>query len=107
LRWIKAAAAPVPLNPGIDIRVFTDMGVVAAVLALAHLPRGQRAAVVELRAHGPSAEQLPARLRELGFIEGEDVEVLTAAPGGGPLAVRVGVTTFALRAAEAECVLVQ
>jgi ferrous iron transport protein A len=83
------------------------MAFVAGLLALTRLPRGQRAAVVEVRAHGPAGEDVPQRLRELGFVEGEDVEVLRVAPGGGPLAVRVGATLFALRAAEAECVLVR
>jgi ferrous iron transport protein A len=47
------------------------------------------------------------RLRELGFIEGETVRVVRRGqPGGEPLAVRVGVSTFALRRAEAACVLV-
>jgi len=83
------------------------MGVVAAVLALAHLPRGTVAAVVDVRSPDARQPHVADRLRELGFIEGEHVEVLAAAPGGGPLAVRVGATTFALRAAEAACVLVQ
>lgn len=47
------------------------------------------------------------RLRELGFVEGETVRVLRRGqPGGEPLAVRVGVSTFALRRAEAACVRV-
>jgi ferrous iron transport protein A len=82
------------------------MGVVAAVLALTQLPRGQVASVVRVRAAAPGAD-LPTRLHELGFHEGEAVEVLATAPGGGPLAVRIGATTFALRASEAQCVLVQ
>ncbi|EGK72315.1 Putative Fe2+ transport system protein A, FeoA [Methyloversatilis universalis FAM5] len=46
-------------------------------------------------------------MRELGFIEGEPVQVLRRGqPGGEPLAVRVGVSTFALRRAEAACIQV-
>jgi ferrous iron transport protein A len=52
------------------------------------------------------SDVLPARLRELGFLDGEEVQVLTRGIGSGPIAVRVGGTTFALRAAEAECILV-
>jgi len=48
------------------------------------------------------------RLEELGFLPGERVEVLTRGrPGGDPLAIRVGHSTFALRRAEAACVRVR
>jgi ferrous iron transport protein A len=48
------------------------------------------------------------RLEELGFLPGERVLVLTRGrPGGDPLAVRVGHSTFALRRAEAACVRVR
>jgi ferrous iron transport protein A len=48
------------------------------------------------------------RLEELGFLPGERVLVLTRGrPGGDPLAVRVGHSTFALRRVEAACVQVR
>lgn len=48
------------------------------------------------------------RLAEIGFIPGEHVRVLTrGVPGGDPLAVRIGLSTFALRRAEAACVRVR
>jgi ferrous iron transport protein A len=83
------------------------MGVVAAVMALVKLPRGRTAAVAEVRAASPLAADLPARLRELGFLDGEEVTILAAGLSGGPFAVRVGETTFALRTREAECVTVR
>jgi len=83
------------------------MGVVAAVMALVKLPRGRRAAVAEVRESSSLAADLPARLRELGFLDGEEVRVLATGLSGGPLAVRIGETTFALRRREAECVLVR
>ena len=44
-------------------------------------------------------------LGEIGFIEGESVTLMARAlPGGDPLVVRVGQSTFALRRAEAACV---
>ena len=44
-------------------------------------------------------------LAEIGFIEGEPVSVIArAALGGDPIVVRIGVSTFALRLAEARCV---
>lgn len=47
------------------------------------------------------------RLRELGFDEGVEVEVLhRAALGRGPLACRIGRTTVALRRAVARHILV-
>jgi ferrous iron transport protein A len=47
-------------------------------------------------------------LEELGFIPGERVTLLTRGmPGGDPLVVRVGQSTFALRRAEAACVRVR
>jgi len=45
------------------------------------------------------------RLRELGFVVGERVRVLQRGTfGGGPIAVRVGSSTFALRPFEAALV---
>ena len=42
------------------------------------------------------------RLRELGFVPGEAVEVVALAPmGGDPMLVQIGFTRFALRRAEA------
>ena len=48
------------------------------------------------------------RLLEVGFLPGERVCLMASClPGRDPLAVRVGQSTFALRRAEAACVLVQ
>ena len=82
------------------------MGVVAAALALARLPLGRTATVAGVRSRSGVAENLPVRLRELGFLDGEEVTILANSFAGGPLAVRIGGTTFALRSAEAESVLV-
>lgn len=47
-------------------------------------------------------DAIARRLRELGFIAGERVEVVAAGPfGAEPLLVQVGFTRFALRRAEA------
>ena len=46
-------------------------------------------------------------LEEIGFIPGERVELIARGfPGGDPLVVRIGQSTFALRQAEAACVRV-
>ena len=46
-------------------------------------------------------------LEEIGFLVGERVMLMARAlPGGDPLVVRIGQSTFALRRAEAACVRV-
>ena len=46
-------------------------------------------------------------LEEIGFIVGEHVMLMARGlPGGDPLVVRIGQSTFALRRAEAACVRV-
>lgn len=62
-----------------------------------------------------TAVQAPARapewgrwLEEIGFMPGEHVELMArGAFGGDPLVVRVGLSTFALRRAEAACIVVE
>ena len=52
-------------------------------------------------------EQL-RQLEEIGFLPGEPVSVLSRGVWGGePLAVRVGLSTFALRRDEARCIEVE
>ena len=47
------------------------------------------------------------QLEDIGFIAGERVAIMARGlPGGDPLVVRVGTSTFALRLAEAACVQV-
>jgi len=47
-------------------------------------------------------DNIARRLRELGFVAGEQVEVVAEGPiGGEPLLVQVGFTRFALRRTEA------
>jgi ferrous iron transport protein A len=48
------------------------------------------------------------QLQEIGFLQGELVSVLTRGfVGGDPLVVRVGMSTFALRKAEAQCIEIE
>jgi len=54
---------------------------------------------------GAPDAQLVAKLREIGFSEGDEVELITTGPfGGQPLAVRLNRTIVALRKAEAEAI---
>jgi ferrous iron transport protein A len=64
--------------------------------------------VVHEVVYPPIGADWPERLEEIGFLPGERVVVLRrGVPGGDPLAVRVGHSTFALRRAEAACVRVR
>ena len=55
----------------------------------------------------PAAPEWARWLEEIGFIVGEQVMLMTRGlPGGDPLVIRVGQSTFALRRAEAACVRV-
>ena len=58
------------------------------------------------RVQAPHAAPEWARwLEEIGFIAGEQVRLMAKAiPGGDPMVVRVGQSTFALRRAEAACI---
>lgn len=77
--------------------------------SLADLPDGSGAVVVGLsNGVAGSDAALLRRLAEIGFVEGEPVQVLRRGPGGRePLAVQVGETLFALRLLEARCVQVK
>lgn len=79
-----------------------------AVLTLAELGVGQSAIVVGTET-GTSTDSdvMSRRLAEIGFLPGERVRVLRRVPGGEPMAVRIGSSTFALRRHEAACVQVQ
>lgn len=60
-----------------------------------------RIAAIHPPAHAPEWGEW---LRELGFIAGETAMLMARAPGGDPLVVRIGSSTFALRRAEAACI---
>jgi ferrous iron transport protein A len=88
--------------------VGAHLGVTKAEAAAGHLlsdqPVGRGATIVRVVAP-PLALEWALRLAEIGFIPGERVMVTARGrPGGDPLAVRVGASTFALRRAEAACI---
>ncbi|QOY94257.1 ferrous iron transport protein A [Massilia sp. UMI-21] len=72
------------------------------------LQAGQSATVIHL---APTAQQggidVQRRLMELGFVPGERIRMLKRGLPGGPLAVKVGQSTFALRRFEAALVSIQ
>ena len=68
---------------------------------LTELPRRIPAIVASIEDHGAN-DNIARRLRELGFVAGEEVEIVAQGPlGGEPLLVQVGFTRFALRQVEA------
>jgi len=74
---------------------------------LTELPRRIAAHVEGVEDRVPN-DAIARRLRELGFVAGEQVEVMAAGPlGAEPLLVQVGFTRFALRRAEAERVRIR
>ncbi|MFT4257567.1 MAG: FeoA domain-containing protein [Pseudoxanthomonas sp.] len=76
-------------------------------MTLLDLPR-RVAGTVESVEDQTAGDTIARRLRELGFVAGEPVEVVAAGPlGGEPILVQVGFTRFALRRAEAARVKVR
>ena len=78
------------------------------LITLDALPLGHSATVVHLAPGTPeSGMDVSRRLMELGFVPGERIRMLKrGVPGGEPLAVRVGESTFALRRFEAALISV-
>jgi len=83
-----------------------------APVSLAALRKGARGIVTSVRDDAQSLgdearSTVSRRLLELGFVPGESIEVIEEIwPGGDPMAVRLGNTTFALRRREAGSVFV-
>ena len=80
------------------------LSLVTAPLSLADAVVGDIFVVSHIVAP-PEAPQWAHQLDDIGFIAGERVALMArGVPGGDPLVVRVGLSTFALRLAEAACV---
>jgi ferrous iron transport protein A len=81
-------------------------------VSLATLHKGSRGVVVTIQQDeqcigDESQSTVGRRLLELGFVPGESVEVIAEVwPGHDPIAVRIGVSTFAVRRREAASILV-
>ena len=77
-----------------------------ADLGLHQIGVGQAMTVLAV-AHCEHAPEWSQWLQELGFLPGEQVQIMAKGfPSGDPMVVRVGLSTFALRTAEAACVRV-
>ena len=76
-------------------------------MKLSELPRRIAATVESVEDQAPN-DAIARRLRELGFVKGERVEVMAAGPvSAEPLLIQIGYTRFALRRSEAARVLVR
>ena len=80
-----------------------------SLCSLADLPLQQFAVITEVSSVNGAAHEVSLRRRmaEIGFLPGEKVKLVARVPGGDPVAVRVGGSTFALRRREALCIQVR
>lgn len=70
-------------------------------MVLSDLETGAVATVAAVQDAGPG-DLVARRLRDIGFVDGETVRLVTRGPlGGEPLLVQVGFTRFAMRRQEA------
>ena len=76
-------------------------------MRLSELPRFEKAIVQSVQDNEPN-DKISRRLRELGFVNGEEVELLARGPvGADPLLIQIGFTRFALRRSEADRIILQ
>ena len=85
------------------------MTLASTLTTLDTLAAGQSGTVLHLvpgERHGGGVD-VARRLMELGFVPGERIRMLRRGMQGGPLAIKVGHSTFALRRFEAALVSVK
>ncbi len=69
------------------------------------LPVRAKATIADIKPGSHDGGALKRRLMELGFVPGEQVQVLRRVfAGRGPLAVRIGTSTFAMRKLESSLI---
>jgi ferrous iron transport protein A len=83
------------------------MTLASTLTTLDALKAGQSATVIHLAPGQQAGADVARRLMELGFVPGERIRMLKRGFTGGPLAVKVGQSTFALRRFEAALVSIQ
>jgi len=86
------------------------MTLASTLTTLDSLLAGQSATVIHLApaTNTDAGVDVSRRLMELGFVPGERIRMLKrGVPGGEPLAVRVGDSTFALRRFEAALISIK
>ena len=84
------------------------MTLVPQLTTLDTLAAGQAGTVIHLAPAGAQdGADVARRLMELGFVPGEKIRMLRRGVQGGPLAIKVGQSTFALRRFEAALVSIK
>lgn len=86
------------------------MTLASTLTTLDTLAAGRSGTVIHLapaERHGGAGVDVSRRLMELGFVPGERIRMLRRGMQGGPLAIKVGQSTFALRRFEAALISVQ
>jgi ferrous iron transport protein A len=83
------------------------MTLLPTLTTLDALKAGQSATVIHLAPPALGGQDVARRLMELGFVPGERIRMLKRGLPGGPVAVKVGESTFALRKFEAALVSIQ
>jgi ferrous iron transport protein A len=84
------------------------MTLAPTLITLDALAAGQSGTVIHLAQGDTQANAVTRRLMELGFVPGESIRMLRRGmPGGDPVAVKVGESTFALRRYEASLVSIK
>jgi len=71
-------------------------------MAITSLKMGMSGTIKEI----VGMDDLSLRLQEIGFVPGSQINVISKAPFGGPLAIQVKGSTIALRRNEADRILV-
>jgi ferrous iron transport protein A len=95
-----------PANFAMPAATTSTLRTSAEVKKLSDIAIGEQCVVRQLVASTGMPEWM-TQLEDIGFIAGEPVTLMArGAFGGDPLVVRIGLSTFALRKAEAACVLV-
>jgi ferrous iron transport protein A len=83
------------------------MTLASTLTTLDTLAPGQSGTVIHLAPSEAHGVDMSRRLMELGFVPGERIRMLRRGFTGGPLAIKVGESTFALRRFEAALVAVK
>lgn len=109
---LQRAGKPPPALPCGHLTEFADTAMTLAptLIKLDTLPTGSSGTVVHVAPGDPADDgaDLARRLMELGFVPGEKIRLLKRGmPGGEPLAIKVGNSTFALRRFEAALISIQ
>lgn len=102
---VHNGAMKLPRQPASGAHAPARPGSAPTVTTLDQLPVHTLATIHQVQVGNHDGGALKRRLMELGFVPGERVQVLRRVLfGRGPLAVRVGTSTFAMRKLESSLI---